>query len=110
MKIRNCPDCSTHPGNQHLENCDVEQCSVCGNQRLQCGCPAHDPGFARWSGWWPGSLEAQELGLDLNQFAIQGYSKKIFIKPTGKPWQISDWQGEVAIPRIKRATEQLKLF
>jgi len=79
--MKNCPDCNTKPGETHRDNCDVERCSVCGGQRLQCDCPNHDPAFSRWSGFWPGSLEADALKIDLNQFCEQGYDKKIFIKP-----------------------------
>ena len=80
--MKNCHDCNAKPGEMHRVGCDVERCSVCGGQRLQCGCSGHDPAFARWSGFWPGVLEADALSIDLNQFYEQGYHKKIFIKPT----------------------------
>jgi hypothetical protein len=80
-RIRNCPDCDVAPGQCHQDGCDVEFCSVCGNQRLQCSCANHDPQFARWSGWWPGLLEADALGIDLNEFHEQRYAEKLFIKP-----------------------------
>jgi hypothetical protein len=35
----------------------------------------------RWSGWWPGSLEARALGIDLNRFHSQGWAEKLFVKP-----------------------------
>ena len=79
--MTNCPDCNAKPGNIHVDGCNVERCSVCGGQRLQCECADHDPKFARWSGWWPGWLEAEALKIDLNEFYMQGYNKIIFIKP-----------------------------
>ncbi len=82
--MTNCHDCDAKPGEIHEDGCDTERCSVCGGQRLQCDCPDHDAAFARWSGFWPGFLEAKELGLDLNQFYIGGYEKIIFVKPLDK--------------------------
>lgn len=79
--MKNCHDCDAKPGEIHKDGCDVERCSVCGGQRLQCTCPNHDSAFSRWSGFWPGGLEADALNIDLNQFYKQSYYKKIFIKP-----------------------------
>jgi hypothetical protein len=109
-ELKNCHDCGTKPGETHMPGCDTERCSYCGGQCLMCGgCPdesgkiRHDPAFARWTGLWPGSAEAAELGLwvkwtdqgwekcdkndpdarpDLNSFITMGYSKIFFVKPT----------------------------
>lgn len=80
-KLTNCPDCDTRPGQQHKPGCDVERCSVCGDQRISCGCDGHDSAFARWTGFYPGDLESKELGIDLNQLYQLGYAKVVFIKP-----------------------------
>jgi len=47
-------------------------------------CEEHDPAFARWTGIWPGKLEAKYLKIDLNEFYRQGYEQIFFVKPKGK--------------------------
>lgn len=82
--LTDCHDCGAKPGQIHSDNCDVERCSVCGGQRLQCNCKGHDKVFARWTGIWPGSDVAEFLGLDLDQLYETGIYKTIFIKPKVK--------------------------
>jgi len=83
-ELVNCHDCGAKPGEIHQSsNCDVQRCSVCGGQRLQCNCRGHDKQFARWTGIWPGKAEADYLGVDLNKFEIK-YSKLFFKKPRVK--------------------------
>lgn len=78
-KLENCHDCGAKPGEKHLGNCDVERCSVCGGQKLDCDCKGHNRKFARWTGVCPGKAEANYLGIDLNEFFK--YSDTFFIEP-----------------------------
>jgi len=83
MEPTNCHDCNAKPGQPHEPGCDVERCSVCGRQRLGCSCAGHDPQFARWTGFWPGRLEATALGIGLNELAASGLNDLFFVKPRG---------------------------
>lgn len=80
-KLKKCQDCGAAPGQPHKDGCDIERCSVCGKQHIQCGCEGHDKAFARWTGFWPGSIESENLGIDLNEFYRQGFHKIFFVKP-----------------------------
>lgn len=82
-QLTKCPDCGVSPGEPHLDNCDVEICSVCGGRTLMCGgCNGeHDIAFARWTGLWPGHAEATALGINLYTFYNLGYNRIFFIKP-----------------------------
>lgn len=79
--IHDCRDCGAKPGRPHDSGCDMERCSVCGEQWIGCGCEGHDPIFARWTGLYPGSAEARALGMDLNEFHARGLNRIFFVKP-----------------------------
>ena len=80
-----CPDCGVLIGENHIEECDVAQCSICGKQRLGCGCQDGDGG--KWDGFWPGTKDALEQQFiccwndskkwmpDFNELAIKNQEK-----------------------------------
>ena len=41
-KISRCHGCGAKYGHYHHENCDVEQCPICGEQLLSCKCKADE--------------------------------------------------------------------
>lgn len=86
-ELKNCHDCDAKPGEIHLDCCDVERCSVCGDQLMCCGCDEHDKYFARWTGITPGVAECQYLGMNLNEFYECGLYE-IFVK---KAVETRDW-------------------
>lgn len=61
-----CWDCGALIGVAHLRGCDIERCTVCNGQRLQCNCKGHDQKKAKFDGFWPGSKEALAKGVCLN--------------------------------------------
>jgi len=81
INLDKCPDCKVDAGKKHKKNCDVERCSVCGSQFISCGCENHDKQFSRWTGFWPGELEARALNMDLNSLHTTGMHKIFFTKP-----------------------------
>ena len=81
--LRDC-SCGAKPGETHRTGCHVERCSVCGRIKLNCNCAGHDPTFARWTGFYPGELEAAALGMDANEFEGRGLHWILFVRPAGE--------------------------
>lgn len=57
-----CSRCGVPVGAAHLPECVIARCLVTGYQRVQC-VEQHDHGLEIWSGVYPGTLDAIELGL-----------------------------------------------
>lgn len=53
--------CGAVIGQYHNEGCDVARCRKCGDQAWVSDCGKWKPDI--WTGFWPGTIEALELGL-----------------------------------------------
>ena len=67
-----CPDCGCDVGQPHLDSCDVERCSVCGQQRVTCrGSEGHEPLEAAWTGSFPVTgMTIQALANRVEKMAV----------------------------------------
>ena len=79
-----CPSCCAPWGEVHAGLCDVERCSHGGLQRIGCESDLHDPAFARWTGYWPGAVEAELFFAgDLNLLVASDQFRRMFLTKPG---------------------------
>ena len=76
--IQTCPDCGVQVGQPHINDCDVEQCSICGGQRATCNCDAHDPQKAIWTGRIPWAASFKPSSMVCPDLRLLLCSQKCF--------------------------------
>ncbi|HEU5304387.1 MAG TPA: hypothetical protein VFU40_07065 [Gemmatimonadales bacterium] len=72
ITLGECLDCAVLPGDPHDPDCDVARCLQTGHQRLTCQAE-HDCGQDKWTGTWPGLVEARRYGVDFNTLTGSGH-------------------------------------
>lgn len=66
---KRCPTCGVSPDDHHRVGCTVARCACCGRQYIRTDCAAPP---AKWTGTFPGVVEAVEFGFLTDPSSVWG--------------------------------------
>lgn len=100
-----CPDCGAGVGQPHKINCDIERCSICGQQRIGCNCEDHEPAKSTWTGKWP-SEQAKPVFIGVAVLARPDHTQPLSL--TNSHWRTAVSEDEARCGHELYVGEELK--